>query len=988
MNRRINLNIIFISMGIIFLSNGCVTKYLSDKTAQPYNEQPAWADQSSVETNLKNDTGIEYANPDGSGDLEIQTPSSYRPDLIYDHMDKSIGRLTDYSLPRRKIKSNKSTRAKKRINKKSNVSIRRGIRGTDRIWGGNDTVNIHVNNTGQEPQKTKPQPKISVEPLSRLESKYNQFGELTKGKKTRQFGYDLIRYSPNQLSNPGNGNFSPIMRGKKGTPVFSQDESTRLFAKSKNENASFISGDYAAMRPVSSEYIMAPGDEVYIKITGPIDIAEVFSLDRNGQLFLPKIGTIHLAGKTASQLQSIVTAKTKTVFKGAYIEATLGRLRSIQVTVTGNVQNPGLIEVMANSSLLNALAAAGGPAKNGTLRKIQLRRRDSGNVIIDLYSVLMDGDFHQDPALLPGDVIYVGPVGPTVAMISPGDKGAIFEILEKNRLKTLADMAGITGSFTDINTVLVEKNGSRSDRKIASLDFKNQAVSYQMSDGDIFQFFPPHSYSYNSIIIQGPVLRPGAYPYSRTMKVSDLLKLSKGFLVNASLDKALLIRELGVDSKFNIMPGDSRGKHRKQLIWLDLEKILAGEASSDIILERLDRLKIFTVSDTQPEPLVKILGGVRKPGEYNLTANMTLSDLLEIAGGPTPKAYDGESSIVRRRHSTDGKRHFDVKIISFNLRDVISRKKSARILLKNNDKIVIRQVNNLEVSVKISGWAQFPGTYILPSGSRINDLVKIAGGILPGSDLRGAVFTRRRVSEIENKNLKRFYASSTERFARIRDEVTLKGHPSESFANQLSLLGQDRLLLNMKKFQTTGRVVIDLTHDEFPDTDNNMILEDGDSLTIPQKMTTVMVMGRVFNPSAYLWKEGLSVDDYLEKSGGYLEDADKERVYVVMANGEVKSAAQKGGKSKLLNYKPNSGDIVFVPQETLGRSTMAQIMDVLQVIRAGAGIGALGAAIPNMENAAPSVDLNTDGYQNQNIINEYSPEMFKTNSLWNGSTEE
>jgi len=144
---------------------------------------------------------------------------------------------------------------------------------------------------------------------------------------------------------------------------------------------------------------------------------------------------------------------------------------------------------------------------------------------------------------------------------------------------------------------------------------------------------------------------------------------------------------------------------------------------------------------------------------------MTLSDLLEIAGGPTPKAYDGESSIVRRRHSTDGKRHFDVKIISFNLRDVISRKKSARILLKNNDKIVIRQVNNLEVSVKISGWAQFPGTYILPSGSRINDLVKIAGGILPGSDLRGAVFTRRRVSEIENKNLKRFYASSTERFA-------------------------------------------------------------------------------------------------------------------------------------------------------------------------------------------------------------------------------
>ena len=555
--------------------SGCVSNILSKNETKPGQAYPTWAEQSFTDKNTDDDPEIEYANSDPVVSLNQtaslnQTRDDRQLDLIYDHMDKSIRRLTDYSLPRRKIQSKKSTWAKKKINKKTNPSDRRGIQETERIWGSNDTVNIHVNNMGQEPQKPKIQ--LPREPLSRLESKYNQFGELTKGKKIRQFGYDLIRHSPNRQSNPGNGNFSTLMRGKKGTPVFSQDESTRLFAKSKNENASFVSGDYAAMRPVSSEYIMAPGDEVYIKITGPIDIAEVFSLDRNGQLFLPKIGTIHLAGKTASQLQSIVTAKTKTVFKGAYIEATLGRLRSIQVTVTGNVQNPGLIKVMANSSLLNALAAAGGPAKNGTLRKIQLRRRNSNNVIIDLYSVLMDGNFHQDPALLPGDVIYVGPVGPTIAMISPGDKGAIFEILEKNTLKALADMAGITGSFTDINTVLVEKSGSQSDRKIASLDFKNQALSYQMSDGDIFQFFPTHSYSYNSIIIQGPVLRPGAYPYSKTMKVSDLLKLSKGFLVNASLNKALLIRELGVDSKFNIMPGDSRGNHRKQLIWLDLEK--------------------------------------------------------------------------------------------------------------------------------------------------------------------------------------------------------------------------------------------------------------------------------------------------------------------------------------------------------------------------------------------------------------------------------
>ena len=309
-------------------------------------------------------------------------------------------------------------------------------------------------------------------------------------------------------------------------------------------------------------------------------------------------------------------------------------------------------------------------------------------------------------------------------------------------------------------------------------------------------------------------------------------------------------------------------------------------------------------------------------------------------------------------------------------------------LLKNSDKIVIRQVNNLEVSVKINGWVQFPGTYILPSGSRIEDLVKMAGGILTGSDLRGAVFKRKRVSEIENRNLKKFYAHATEQFARIRDKVTLTGHPTESFANHLSLLGQNRLVTNMKKFQATGRVVIDLTQDNFPQTDNNMVLEYGDELTIPQRMTTVAVMGRIFNPSAYLWKQGLTVGDYLEKSGGYLEDADADRVYVVMANGEVKSAAQKGGKAELLSFQPNPGDIVFVPQESLGRSTLAQVMDVLQMVRMVVGTGALGAAISNMDSATPSIELNTDNYQQQNIMNEYRPEMFENNSLWNPPMEE
>ncbi len=985
MNRRINLNILFISIGIILLLNGCVTKYLSDHSDQSHNEQSAWANQSSVEIEMTNDPEIEYADPDENRSLSSLTSSNYRSDLVYDHLDKSVIRLTDYSQKKSRVTKNRTktirTNPEKSIPYLDRITKKKKGFNPDR----NENVNIVVNQMSPE-QPNDIVEKLPEIPLSRIEERYNRYGELSRGKKIRQFGYELIRRTGGQGRQDIRSH--TLSRTKKGAPIFSQDEMTRLFADTGDETRSFKSSEYTSLRPVSSEYIIAPGDEVFVKITGPVDIAEVFAVDRNGQLFIPKIGAIRLAGKTASKLSKVVSDKTRSVFKNAFVEVSLGRLRSIQITITGNVASPGLIEVPANSSLLNALAASGGPSKAGTLRQIQLRRRHAESKVIDLYSVLMDGDFKQDPALLPGDVIYVGPVGKTVAMMSPGDTGGIYEILDNSRLGGLSTMAGLTGSFTDIDTVLVERGGKNADRRILSLNFKNQTQIFELSDGDIFQFFPTHAYTYNSISITGPVLRPGAYPYSDTMRVSDLLKQSKGFLVHAALDKALLIRELGQNKNFSIMPDDNRGVHRKELIWIDLSKILEGSKKADILLTRLDRIKIFNQKESHPEPQIKIIGGVRKPGEYHLTAGMTLGDLLHVAGGPTQNAYDGESSIVRRQHSRDGKRHFDVKIIPFKLKDVLDNKQSARILLKNSDKIVIRQVNNLEVSVKVEGWVQFPGSYTLPSGSKIDDLIKIAGGILPGSDLRGTVFKRKRVSEIENRKLKNFYAETTERFARTRDKVTLTGHPNESFANHLSLLGQDRLVMNMKKFQTTGRVVINLTRNDFPASDDNMVLEDGDSISIPQKMTTVVVMGRIFNPSAYLWKNGLSVNDYLEKSGGYLEDADKERVYVVMANGEVKSAAQKGGKAELLKFKPNPGDIVFVPQETLGRSTMAQIMDMFQMLRVVVGTGALGAAIPNMGNATPTIDLNTNGYQNQNIVNEYRPEMFENNSLWNIPGEE
>lgn len=895
----------------------------------------------------------------------------------FDYLNKPLSNLTDFSEPQKDADGPSKKQEQK---KKPVISTQPYVNGNadgpdgNPGWGGNKNINILVNQSGTDEKQAPAEPE---EPLSRIEKRYNLYGELTKGKKVRQYGYNLVRWimmSPNEGADAG----EQLIREKRGAMVFSQTDNTRLFSQSKGEDGRFYSNQYSAMRPVSSDYVISSGDEVFVKLTGPVEIAEVYAVDRDGRLFIPQIGSIQVGGRKASELESLVMDKAKEIFVNVRVEATLGRLRSIQVTVSGNVFNPGLIEVPANSSLLNALAASGGPTKDGTLRRVILHRRDAPSRDIDLYSVLLSGDFSQDPVMLPGDVIYVGPIGPTVAMLSPGDDGAIYELTDGATLSAMAAFLGITGTFTDIETVLIERNDPESGRRIESLDAQKHASTFVIADGDIFQFFPTHPYSYNSVAISGPVLRPGTYPFNDTMKVSDLLNLGNGFLINTSLNKALLIRELGESTSYSILPGDKRGHQRKQLIWLDLAKILSGDPSQDIPLERLDRLKLFTTEEDQPQPMVSIIGGIRKPGEYVMTSSMTLGDLIGIAAGPTDKAYDGESTIVRRRHSQDGKRHFDVGIITFNLSEVINGGPSAKILLENQDKIVIRQVNTMEVSAKIEGWVQFPGMYILPSGSKIQDLIKIAGGIHEGADLRAAVFKRKRVADLQNRRLKSFYAQSTEQFARNRDKVTLSGSPSESFATQLSLMGQDRLYMNMMQFQTTGRVVIDLTSETFPASDDNLVIEDGDVLSIPQKMTTVMVMGRIFNPSGYLWKPGQSVEDYLENSGGLLEDADKNHIYVVMANGEVKSAAQKGGRSRLMSFKPGPGDIVFVPQKTLDRTTMSQVMDVLQMLRLAVETGAVGAAIPNMSYAIPTVDLGYDGYQKKTVVDQVNPDFYTT----------
>ena len=459
----------------------------------------------------------------------------------------------------------------------------------------------------------------------------------------------------------------------------------------------------------------------------------------------------------------------------------------------------------------------------------------------------------------------------------------------------------------------------------------------------------------NVVALEGAIVKPGVYPFREGMKISDLLKEGRGFLLGASLNKAYLQRSTGATATFSVTPGDKRGRQRSEGIWVDLKAILAGDKSQDIKLNRLDKLKILTLNSVQDKPEIKVIGPVRRPGRYNLTAAMTLGDLVRLSGYFKPEIYLKSATIVRRRYSLDQKQ-FDVDLIEFSPQDVIKNKDISRALLQNHDQIVFRRVHTRTVEVQITGQVHFPGTYILPKGSKITDLFTMAGGVLEDADLRAAEFNRQSIRELQAKRLNEMIAESEVRFSHIRDQVTRDGRVNESVANHLSLLGLKRLKANYSEYQVKGRVVLDFLNEEFPESEDNLILEDSDKIVIPKKRNTILVLGKVFSPSAFVWRKKMTIRDYLNKAGGLKDFADDGKVYLVMSTGEVRSVAQIGF-DKLLDIVPGAGDTILVPQKELGRSTFAQISDSLLLVRQMAEIGLLGVAIKDSENAENNVNL-------------------------------
>ena len=421
--------------------------------------------------------------------------------------------------------------------------------------------------------------------------------------------------------------------------------------------------------PVPANYVLGPGDEIDLKIWGAVDVSLRLAIDRNGQVTVPKVGPITVAGTRSDALEKLLKTQIGRVFNNFELSATLGRLRTIQIFVVGQARKPGAYTVSSLSTLVSALFESGGPSATGSMRGIQLVRGGQSVSTLDLYKFIHSGDTQADARLLPGDVVVIPPAGPRVALVGSLDNPAVYELAAaEETLQSLLKYSGGQQVLSATHKVLVERIRSgvaKAPREVQERALDEAGLQSTVRDGDLVTLLNLSPEFVNAVTLRGSVAQPLRYAYRPGMRVSDLIP-EPAALIQADYytrKNILVQRENALQRSGERSATDVRnlleeinwdyaaierldGKEVKtQLIPFNLTRAIKDKTPQDnILLQPGDVVTIFSVSDL-PVPLekrtqfVRIGGEVRVPGVYQVEPGETLAGLIQRAGGFSKNAY-------------------------------------------------------------------------------------------------------------------------------------------------------------------------------------------------------------------------------------------------------------------------------------------------------------------------------------------------------------
>jgi protein involved in polysaccharide export with SLBB domain len=632
--------------------------------------------------------------------------------------------------------------------------------------------------------------------------------------------------------------------------------------------------------PVDANYRLGPGDRLVLILTGDVETSYDLPVTREGFVVIPQVGQLYVANLTLGELDRVLAARLSRVYSGVRADnrgttrfsVSVARLRSNQVYVVGDVRRPGSYQVSSAGTALTALYAAGGPTLNGSLRSVQVRRGGQTVDTLDVYDYLVRGDASHDARLQTGDVLFVPVHGPRVRIFGRIARPATYEMRPG---ETLAQLLAFAGGFEAaasrqrilVDRILPPEERTATGRDRVTLDVSAASLAsgagaaVPLQDGDVVQVFPVAERVRNRIVVVGNVFQEGAQGLAPGMRLSDALRRA-GLKPDTYLGEVLVTR---------LRPDSSRVQLRATLA------DSTGAVVNDLPLQEDDQIRVFSLTSFRPVRYVSIGGAVRRSGRVLYREGMTLRDLVLLANGLQEGAYLKEAEIARMPEDRTGGRTATTIRVPLDSTYLFERGPDGRYVgppglpvpaagapdvpLQPYDNVLIMREPNfaLQRTVVLLGEVRFPGVYALTNKSeRLSDLIKRAGGLTDEAYADGIMFVRR------DNNV--------------------------------------------------GRVGVELTSAlrRYSSADN-LILRDGDRITIPPYNATVTIRGQVNAPSTVAYIRGKGIDYYIGAAGGPTPKADEDHAYVTQPSGKVETVKNHVFLPDEMP-KPRPGSVVTVPQ--------------------------------------------------------------------------
>jgi polysaccharide export outer membrane protein len=633
--------------------------------------------------------------------------------------------------------------------------------------------------------------------------------------------------------------------------------------------------------PIDANYRLGPGDKLVLILTGDVESSYSLDVTREGFVVIPQVGQVYVANLTLGSLETLLYTRLSRVYSRIQannqgttrFSLSVAKLRSNQVFVIGEVQRPGSYQISSAATALTALYASGGPTVNGSLRTVEVRRNGRAVDTLDVYDYLLRGDASHDVRLETGDVLFIPVHGTRVRIVGEILRPATYELKGAESLSDLVRDAGgfqVTAARRHvlIERILPPNQRSEEGRDRITIDVSSASLlggsggSVPLQNGDVVRIFPISGAVRDQVAVTGNVREPGVVAFATGMKISDAIRKAGGLPANTYLGEMLISRRHSDGSR--------------EMLRATLVDTL-GNVANDFRLQEYDSLVVYSVETFRPARYVAIAGAVRSGGRFPYRVGMTLRDLVLLADGVQESAYLREAEIARLPESRDSGRTAVTIRVPLDSTYLFERATGVGyvgppglqtassgapdVLLKPYDNVLILRQPDWELgrTVVLTGEVKFPGAYALRNKSeRLSDLIARAGGLSDEANSDGIVFVRAQ--------------------------------------NGVGRVGID-LAAALRRY----------------DSNDNLILRDGDNISVPAINLVVSIRGAVNQPSTVAYVSGKDIDYYINAAGGTARNGDEGHAYVTQPSGKLESVQNHFLRPASVP-QPRPGSVVTVPE--------------------------------------------------------------------------